>query len=65
MLSIPLKNLEDKLTSDSLLRIHRSFIINLYNIDEVTDNYVIIAGKSIPVSRSYKEDLRRRIQLIR
>lgn len=65
LLSIPLKNLEEKLVVNHFLRVHRSYLINLYNVDEISDHHVIIAGKAIPVSRSFKEELRRRIQLIK
>lgn len=65
LLSIPLKTLEEQLVANQFLRIHRSYIINLFNIDEVLDTHVIISGKAIPVSRSFKDDLRKRIQLFR
>lgn len=37
LLSIPLKNLEEKLQAEHLMRIHRSYIVNLQQIDEVSE----------------------------
>jgi two-component system LytT family response regulator len=59
-----MKAIETKLPSRDFMRIHRSFIIRLDRITEIEENAVTIAGKSIPISRSNKEDLFRRLNLI-
>ncbi len=64
LLSIPLREIEAKLQVDYFLRIHRSYIINLRQVDEVADTHIVVAQKAIPVGKSYKEELLRRIQLI-
>ncbi len=51
-----MKNMEELLPSDSFMRIHRSFIINLEHIDSVTRNIVNIGKNQISVSDNYKED---------
>lgn len=64
LLSIPLKNLEEKLQADHLMRIHRSYIVNLQQIDEVAESHIVIAKNVIPIGKSYKDEFLRRIQLI-
>lgn len=61
---MPLKELNQKLPSDNFLRIHRSFIINLLHIDEIGTGHVIIARKSIPLGKSSKIELLKRLQTI-
>lgn len=50
-----LKALEEKLPSRRFMRIHRSFIISLDQINAVSRNTVQIGDKKIPVSDQYKE----------
>ena len=64
MLSITLKGFEDKILSNAFLRVHRSFIINLAQVDEVAENHVIIGQKAIPISGAMREDLLKRLRTI-
>lgn len=64
LLVTTLKDLEEKLTSNNLLRIHRSFIVNLSHIDEIAMSHVVIAKKAIPLSTELKKQLLQRIQKI-
>lgn len=64
LLVMTLKDLNQKLPTEHFVRIHRSFIINLTHIDEVGSNYVVVAGKAIPLSKSYKEGLLKRLRTI-
>ena len=64
LLCITLKTIEEKLPARIFLRTHRSFIVNLAQIDEVTDGYVIISQKAIPLSAGLKEQLLQRIQTL-
>ena len=64
MLSITLKGFEDKILSNAFLRVHRSFIINLAQVDEVAENHVIIGQKAIPLSVTMREDLLKRLRTI-
>lgn len=50
-----LKALEEKLPSRRFMRIHRSFIISLDQINAISRNTVQIGDKHIPVSDQYKE----------
>jgi DNA-binding LytR/AlgR family response regulator len=59
-----MKAIEAKLPSRDFLRIHRSFIVRLDKIAEIEESAVTVNGKAIPVSRSHKEDLHRRLKLL-
>jgi DNA-binding LytR/AlgR family response regulator len=59
-----LKEIDDKLPPEHFLRIHRSFIVNLSHINEVSGTHVVIMKKAIPLSKSFKSDLLTRLQTI-
>jgi DNA-binding LytR/AlgR family response regulator len=61
-LAITLKAIEEKLPVAGFLRIHRSFIANISQIDEVSENHVLIGGKQLSLSHAYREELLQRIQ---
>lgn len=64
LLVATLKDLEAKLDINNLIRIHRSFIINLHHIDEICTSHVVIAKKAIPLSADMKKQLYQHIQKI-
>ena len=59
-----LKTLEEELYGTKLMRVHRSFIVNLSKLDVVADSHLEIKRKVIPISKSYKEGLMSRIHTI-
>ncbi len=59
-----LKEIIKKLPIKHFLRIHRSFIVNVSQINEVGNNYVVIARKTIPASKKYKSEILERLQTI-
>ncbi|HSN48469.1 MAG TPA: response regulator [Flavobacterium sp.] len=64
LLVTTLKYLEEKLTSNNLMRIHRSFIVNLHHIDEIATSHIVIGKKAIPLSAELKKQLLLHIQKI-
>jgi len=62
ILSATLKTIEEKLPRNLFVRIHRSYIINLTQIEVVAESYVAIGRVTIPVSAGLKENLLHRIQ---
>jgi len=52
-----LSYLEQKLPTGQFLRIHRSFIISLQKIEAYTPHSIEIAGKELPISRNYKNEV--------
>ncbi len=43
---------------DAFLRVHKSYIVNLDKVLEIDDNYVVGDYFNLPVSRSYKNDVK-------
>ena len=50
-----LKKFESSFSFRYLMRIHRSYIVNLNFIDKIGESMVVINKKEIPISRSYRE----------
>jgi two-component system response regulator LytT len=59
-----LKKIEDKLPDFLFLKIHRSFIINIRKIIDIEDNSVLIHKDVIPISRSKRPELMKRLDLL-
>tara|TARA_B100000795_G_C22771604_1_gene428127 strand:+ start:71 stop:781 length:711 start_codon:yes stop_codon:yes gene_type:complete len=59
-----LKKIEEKLPDSIFLKIHRSFIINIKKIIDIEDNSVLIKKDVIPVSRSKRPELMKRLDLL-
>jgi len=59
-----LKKIEEKLPKDLFLKVHRSFIINTKKIIDIEDNSVLIEKDVIPVSRSNRPELMKRLNLL-
>lgn len=51
----PISELEKELPHSAFIRIHRSFIVAKSKIDFIDANDVEIAGKEIPIGRSYRD----------
>jgi len=64
LLSMPMKSLEGKLPPKDFQRIHRSFIVNLRQVDEVDESSVRIKDKSLPISSTHRPAFLERIQSI-
>ena len=64
LLVVTLKDIEKKLPKDFFIRVHRSYIINLLQIDEVAAKHLVISRKAIPLSKSLRADLLTRLQTI-
>ena len=59
-----LKKIEEKLPESLFLKIHRSYIINVKKIIDIEDNSVLIKREVIPVSRSNRPELMKRLNLL-
>lgn len=59
-----LKKIEEKLPDDLFLKVHRSYIINFKKIIDIEDNSVLIEKDVIPVSRSNRPELMKRLNLL-
>ena len=59
-----LKKIKEKLPEQLFVKVHRSFIINIEKIIDIEDNSVLINKDVIPVSRSNRSDLMKRLNLL-
>jgi DNA-binding LytR/AlgR family response regulator len=59
-----ISNIETKLPNNNFLRIHRSYIVNLKKVVSYTNEFVEIGKKAIPISRTYKENVLKKLNEI-
>ena len=59
-----LKTIEGELDTSRFVRVHRSFMVNLAKLDVVAESHLEIARKTIPISKSYKEQLMARLHTL-
>jgi two-component system, LytTR family, response regulator LytT len=59
-----LKKIEEKLPKNLFLKVHRSFIINIKKIIDIEDNSVLISKELIPVSRTNRPQLMKKLNLL-
>jgi len=52
-----MKNIENQLKDQGFIRIHKSYIVSVKNIDAVFGNTLEVNGMQLPVGRSFKDDL--------
>ena len=57
-----LSNIEAKLPQEDFIRIHRSFIVSYHGINSFTNEYVEVGERMIPISRSYKSSVLKRLE---
>lgn len=56
-----LKSIEESLPKDQFIRIHRSYIVPIDKIKTLDGNQVQIGDKLIPIGRSYKEEVLKKV----
>ena len=56
-----ISNIETKLPAKNFLRIHRSYIVNLKKMNSYTNEFVEIGKNAIPISRTYKENVLKKL----
>jgi two-component system, LytTR family, response regulator LytT len=59
-----LKKIEEKLPPNTFLKVYRSFIINISEIEDIEDNSILIKKRVIPMNRGSKKELMKRINLL-
>ncbi|MEP1152427.1 MAG: LytTR family transcriptional regulator DNA-binding domain-containing protein [Balneola sp.] len=64
LLSHTLKKVEENLKSAGFARVHKSYLVNLFRIDNISEGQIFLSGKSIPLGRAYKKQLLSQINYI-
>jgi DNA-binding LytR/AlgR family response regulator len=64
LLSIPLKTFEERAAADCFMRIHRSYLANISQIDGFDENYLFFGKEHIPMSKSYKSKVLSKLNVV-
>ena len=64
VINIALKSLNERLNHPRLLKVHRSFIVNMDKIKDIEENTLVINKKVIPISRAHKSIVMNSINII-
>jgi DNA-binding LytR/AlgR family response regulator len=64
LLVMTLKEMNQKLPSKFFFRLHRSYIVNITKIREVSLGHVVVSGKVLPLAKELRSDLLARIPTI-
>lgn len=59
-----MKSIENKLPHKHFLRVHRSYIVNVNKISDLTENNLLIEKNIIPVGNSYRETLMKNLNIL-
>lgn len=54
-----LSDIEEKLSKENFIRIHRSFIVSRYKIKSIEGNQIHISGHELPIGQTYREEVKR------
>lgn len=57
-----LDEIELQLKGNMFLRCHQSFLVNVYQVDSLSRNEMMVFGHRVPVSRRYYADVKKRYQ---
>ena len=59
-----MKHIEAKLPKKEFARVHRSFIVRIERIADITENNLMIDKQIIPIGEKYKSDLLRKLNIL-
>lgn len=59
-----MKGLVSKLPESKFMRVHRSYIVNIAQIDSLEDNTLVVAGNLVPVGVTYQKALMAKLTLL-
>lgn len=62
MVAMNIKTIFNQLPPADFVRVNKSFVVNLNNIESVDNHWVTVASVEIPLGASFKEDLLKRIE---
>lgn len=54
---LQLKNVEQNLSSQSFIRVHKSYIVSIPKIETIENNEIVIQSSRIPISRYYRDEV--------
>ena len=60
-----MRDVEELLPPSKFMRVHRSFIVNLRNVEVVERNRIVFGNTYVPISDSRREEFLRRVGVVR
>jgi DNA-binding LytR/AlgR family response regulator len=57
-----LSKILENLPSQLFIQVHRSYVVNINHITKISSQTIEVAGKEIPISRTYKNILKNRLE---
>jgi len=57
-----ISEIKEKLPAESFMRIHRSYIIFIPNVEAYSNTHVDLPGKELPIGRNYKQEVLNTLQ---
>jgi DNA-binding LytR/AlgR family response regulator len=64
VLHATLKSIEEKLSPQKFIRVHRSYIVSISKIDFIQEGVISIGKASVPVADTYRASLNKRLNLL-
>ncbi|WP_276501390.1 LytR/AlgR family response regulator transcription factor [Terrimonas pollutisoli] len=64
LLSHSLKVVEERFPSSHFIRVHRSYLVNREKIDAIEENDLVIANSAIPVGKTYRDALMKKLSFL-
>jgi DNA-binding LytR/AlgR family response regulator len=64
VVNYPLKVLEEKFPESLFFRVHRSFLVNLQEIEAIDEHDLIIRNKRVPIGKTYRAKLMARLEIM-
>ncbi len=64
LVPLTLKKVNEKVNSEKFFRVHRSYVVNLDKITEITEDAVVLKTLRLPLSRNSKSGLLKRVDLL-
>lgn len=58
-----IKGMLSRLPQEQFVRIHKSYIVSLAKVESIKGNEVCIAGKTIPIGQTFKDDFRKMMNI--
>ncbi len=54
-----LSDIEEKLSKENFIRVHRSFIVSRFKINSIEGNQIHISGHALPIGQTYREEVKK------
>jgi two-component system, response regulator PdtaR len=64
IIRLPLTTVIEKLKDENVVRVHRSFAVNVVNVEEFSDSEIIISSKNISLTPNYRDDFLKRFDVL-